>query len=91
MYVVQHYVKISRYVVVLLCLVGALNYITNFYPDFSQYAERDKFFQETTDELVDSGIDCLFFDIHTSPVLVAYSDDKIISGTISLDPTRGGG
>lgn len=91
MYVVQHYGKISRYVVVLLCMVGALNYITNFYPDFSQYAGRNEFFQETTDELVDSGIDCLFFDIHTSPVLVAYSDDKIISGTISLDPTRGGG
>lgn len=91
MYVVQHYVKISRYVAILLCVVGTLNYITNFYPDFSQYSERDRFFRETTEELVDGGINCVYVDVHTSPVFAAYSNDKIVSGTVHLDPTQESG
>lgn len=90
-YAINEFKKIAGCILVILCLVGMVNYITNFYPDFSTYAGRDQFYKQTANELMAEGIDCVYYDIHTSPLLAAYSDDNIISGTVCLDINRDSG
>lgn len=90
-YVVGEYEKISKVVSVILCFAGVLNYIMNFCPDFFQYTGRNNFYQEVADELIAEGIDCLYYELHTSPLLAVFSDDQIVSGTVHLDPEEQSG
>ena len=87
-YDVREYRKVSKYIILCLGFIGMVNYIMNFYPDFSKFKAREEFYQKTTEKLVDKGIDCIYYDVHTSPLFAVYSNDQIISGTVQLDPTE---
>lgn len=88
---IKEYTKMSKMLIFALCITGTLNYVMNFLPDFLEYKNREEFYQEKADELVSEGIDCVYYDLHSSPLLAVYSNDRIISGTVHLDPSEKSG
>lgn len=90
-YIAKECSIISKPAIVLLLMAGFANYILNFVPDFLGYAGRDAFFQSETNVLIDEGIDCVYYDVHASPLFAVYSKDNIVSGTVFLDPTEKSG
>lgn len=90
-YVAKECRVISNVIIVFLLIAGLANYVTNFIPDFLGYSERDAFFQSETNALMDEGIECVYYDLHSSPLFAVYSKDNIVSGTVHLDPTEESG
>ncbi len=79
-------VKMKNLLICGLLCGGVLNYICNFVPDYIEYYERSQFYQQVTDDLIEEGIDCVYYDLRTWPLFAAFSKDKILAGTVALDP-----
>ena len=66
--------------------MGAVNYYTNFYLELGyNYCEKDRFYQELTDELSEDGIRYVYlYDWDNIYPIYCYSDNRIKIGTYIL-------
>ena len=69
----------------LLLLCGGVNYLCNFYIDYNQFSARNNFYQKITNQLRNEGIEFLYTDWRTPPIIPAFSDDQIQMGVFTMD------
>lgn len=74
----------SEVLIVCLCLCGMANFIFNFVPCMN-HKYVDNLYFEIERRIEQDGIDNVWVFITTSPTVAAYSQDKIIAGTVRLN------
>lgn len=68
----------------LLCAGG--NWFYNFYPNVAKYKELNSFGNRVADALIEEGVDCVYHDFGTRPIIASSSKGKITSNlTVTTD------
>lgn len=66
-----------------IVLISGINYCYNFIPDFKDQCKYASDVRAFSEHLSNSGVECIYDD--ASPIVAAYSHDKIVSGSFWLD------
>lgn len=69
--------KFSAAVLALLLAVSVGNWFYNFYPDAARYKEISSLAHSVADELAAEGVDTIFFDFPTMPIIASASGGRI--------------
>lgn len=72
-------------VIWLMIVFSIVNYMCNFVPDYFAYSKANKIYKTIDQDLKKQNIKRLYFDLNTSPVMAAYSNDRICAGSVKFD------
>lgn len=72
-------------VIWLIIIFSIGNYMCNFIPDYFAYSKQNKIYKTINQNLKKRNIKRLYFDVNTTPVIAAYSNDRISAGSVQFD------